>query len=352
MPAAGGQRQRSAAEVPACPGQVGVGAGVQQHRDDPKAASPGDRVVQAAEGVDVDAVLEEPAQAGGVLEVQLVEDQRLEAGLVEQVKERGVRLFAGVVEGVLIAGGTTLDEQPGEREIAAPFDGVAVGVGAGIQQQPRAGADVGGRTDRPSQHTSSGASPSTVVVAAVGSACRSVASAGVSARTSARSIPSSVLACTWWTSLGQLAKPYSRASSCWAWLRAMLRARLRVLACLRRYSSDGCGGRSGTANPCLPCPRARARSVGVLPAVCCRWDRPFPADRMRPAAHAKFYAPSHRARSCWSASSARSRSRWAISLRRHHRVARTWPGGTSRRAIISSWGCQGSSSTRAHQRLW
>jgi hypothetical protein len=122
-------------------------------------------VVQAAEAVDVDAMLEEPAQAGGVLEVQLVEDQRLEAGLIEQVEEPAVRLFAGMVEGVLVAGGTTLDEQPGQREIAmfnrveqrrppalaAPFDGVAVRVGAGIQQQPCAGADVGWRTDRPSQ---------------------------------------------------------------------------------------------------------------------------------------------------------------------------------------------------------
>jgi hypothetical protein len=122
-------------------------------------------VVQAADGVDVDAMVKKPLQAGGVLEVQLVEDQRFVAGLVEQVKERGVRLLAGVVEGVLVAGGTTLDEQPGEREVAAfdrveqrrhpalaaPLDGVAVGVGARIQQQPCAVADVGWWADRPSQ---------------------------------------------------------------------------------------------------------------------------------------------------------------------------------------------------------
>jgi hypothetical protein len=122
-------------------------------------------VVQAAEGVDVDAMVEEPLQAGSVLEVQLVEDQRLVAELVEQLKECRLRLLAGVVEGVLVAGGATLDEQPGEREIAAfdrveqrrpptlaaPLDGVAVGVGAGIQQQPCAVADVGRWADRPSQ---------------------------------------------------------------------------------------------------------------------------------------------------------------------------------------------------------
>jgi hypothetical protein len=170
VPAAGGQRERPAAEIPARRGQVGVGAGVQQHRDDPKAAPPGDRVVQAAEGVDVDAMVQEPAQAGGVLEVQLVEDQRSEAGPVEQVKERGVRLLAGVVGGVLVSCGATLDEQPGEREVAtfdgveqrrppalaAPLDGVAVGVGAGIQQQPCAG----GR--RPAGRSTVAATPAAV----------------------------------------------------------------------------------------------------------------------------------------------------------------------------------------------
>jgi hypothetical protein len=149
-----------------------VGAGVQQHRDDPKATSSGDRVVQAAEGVDVDAMLEEPAQAGGVLEVQLAEDQRFEAGLVEQVKERGVRLFAGVIEGVLVLGGTTLDSSLAQVRTSA-----------------------GGPIDRRS-NTSSGASPSTVTVAAVGSACRSLASARLSASTSARSMPSRLLDCT------------------------------------------------------------------------------------------------------------------------------------------------------------
>ncbi len=107
-------------------------------------------------GVDVDATVQEPAQAGRVLEVQLVEDHPVEAGLVEQVEEGGVRPLAGVVDRVLVLGGATLDEQPGEREIAtfdrveqrrppalaAPLDGVAVGVGAGVQQQPRAATDI------------------------------------------------------------------------------------------------------------------------------------------------------------------------------------------------------------------
>jgi len=165
MPAACGQRQRPAADVPAPPGQVGVGAGVQQHRDDLQATSAGDRVVQAAVGVDVDATVEEPPQARGVLEVELVEDHLVEAGLVEQIEHRGVRLLAGVIEGVLVACGTTLGEQLDQRGIAmldrveqrrpaalaGPLDGVAVGVGTRIQQQLGAAAHVGRRAGRPSQ---------------------------------------------------------------------------------------------------------------------------------------------------------------------------------------------------------
>jgi hypothetical protein len=103
-------------------------------------------------------------------------------------------------------------------------------------------------------------------------------------------------------------------------------------------------------------PICRVRVLGRGPSACClrsccRWDLPFPAD-CAPGDARKFYPPSHLARSCRSASNASCSSRWAISLRRHHRVSRTWSGGTSRLPIISSWGCQGSSSTRAHQRLW
>jgi hypothetical protein len=122
-------------------------------------------VVQATVGVDVNAAVEEPPQPGGVLEVQLVHDQPVEAGLVEQVQERGVRLLAGVVKRVLVLGGTALDKQPDKRKIAAldggeqrglaPFSarlyGVAVRVGTRIQQHPCALAHLDGRADRPPQ---------------------------------------------------------------------------------------------------------------------------------------------------------------------------------------------------------
>src|SRR4029450_3048184 len=54
------------------------------------------------------------------------------------------------------------------------------------------------------------------------------------------------------------------ASSCCARLKAMPRSRFRILACLRRYFSDGRGGSSGAANPrSAPCPGARAGPSAV-----------------------------------------------------------------------------------------
>ena len=76
-------------------------------------------MVQAAVDVDVNAAVEELAQPGGVLEVQLVDDKPFEAWLVEQVEERGVRLLARMVERVLVRGGATLDKHPGKREVTA-----------------------------------------------------------------------------------------------------------------------------------------------------------------------------------------------------------------------------------------
>jgi hypothetical protein len=151
------------------------------------------------------------------------------------------------------------------------------------------------------------------------------------------------------------------ASSCCARLKAMPRSRFA--------SWPACAGTSA-----MGAVVARARRTPVCPVSGCSGGvrrlpacgpaaggiLPSPADWLRPAAHGDPAAPScssrprwaHLARSWRSASNASCRSRWAISLRCHHRVSRTWPGGTSRRAIISSWGCQGSRSTRAHQRLW
>jgi hypothetical protein len=165
VPAAGGERERAAPDVPAIPRLVRVGAGVEQHREDGQSAAARDRVVQAAVGVDVDAVVEEPLQPGGVFEVELVVDEVLVPGRVEEVQEGGVALFAGVVEGVIVALGAALDQQLGELEVAAldgvverrhlslpaPLDGVAVRVGTRVQQQPRALAHVrrcaGGATE-------------------------------------------------------------------------------------------------------------------------------------------------------------------------------------------------------------
>jgi hypothetical protein len=59
-------------------------------------------VVQAAVRVHVHSAIQEPLQAGGVFEVQLVIDQRFESRPVQQVEERGVSLFARVIEGVLV----------------------------------------------------------------------------------------------------------------------------------------------------------------------------------------------------------------------------------------------------------
>jgi hypothetical protein len=119
-------------------------------------------VVQATVDVDVDAPVEEPPQAVHVLEVELVEDQPLEARLVEQVEEPDVRALAGVIGRVLVPGRATLDKELDEREVAALdsgeqgrhatlaalLGGVAVGVGAGVQQQLGAAADVGRRAGR------------------------------------------------------------------------------------------------------------------------------------------------------------------------------------------------------------
>jgi hypothetical protein len=147
--------------------------------------------------------------------------------------------------------------------------------------------------------------------------------------------------------------------------RAALRSRrcrarvFRILACLRSYFSNGRGGSSGATNRCLPVSGCSGGSVGCLPAVLLPVGY-SPRGLAAPSAHRDPAAPScssrprwaHLARSWRSASNASCRSRWAISLCCHHRVSSTWPGGTSRRAVISSWGCQVSRSTRAHQRLW
>jgi hypothetical protein len=118
-------------------------------------------MVQAAVRIDVHPALEEPAKSGGVLEVELVEDHALEARHEEQVELLGAGALAGVVERVLVLGGTALDEQAGDVEVApldcaeqsghpalaAPLDGVAVRIGSGVKEQlgatahPRRGAD-------------------------------------------------------------------------------------------------------------------------------------------------------------------------------------------------------------------
>ncbi len=166
MAATRGQRERTAAHVPPVPREVDVRAGIEQQRDDREAAAATDRVVQATVRVDIDAAGEEPGQAGGVLEVELVVDHALEAGRVEHVEQRGVRLLAGVVERVLVRARIALEQQPDEREVAAfhrveqrghaalavPLDRVTVRVGAGVEEQPHAVADVGGGTGRAAQH--------------------------------------------------------------------------------------------------------------------------------------------------------------------------------------------------------
>ena len=218
MAATRGQRERSPAHVPAVPREVDVRAGIEQQRDDRQAAAAADRVVQAAVRVDIDAAGEEPGQAGGVLEVELVVDHALEAGRVEHVEQRGVRLLAGVVEGVLVPRRAALEQQPDEREVAAfhrveqrghaalavPLDRVTVRVGAASRSSrtpPRTSA--GEPVERRSR-TSNGASAPTAEVAAVGSASRWLKSATGSASMSARSTPCSPLACAWRSSLGRL----------------------------------------------------------------------------------------------------------------------------------------------------
>jgi hypothetical protein len=167
-------------------------------------------VVQATVDVDVDAPVEEPPQAVRVLEVQLVEDQPLEARLVEQVEEPGVRALAGVIERVLVPGRATLDKELDEREVAALDSGeqgrhatwpphsvvwlsgsAPASSSSWAQRRTSAGAPVDCRSK-----TSNGASPSTSVVAIAGSAPTRPASAEGSATAKARSMPSRVLACT------------------------------------------------------------------------------------------------------------------------------------------------------------
>src|SRR5262249_60591120 len=70
--ASGREGERPTADVPSFPGQVGVGTGVEQHGEDGQPSAAGDGVVQAAFGVDIDTLVEEPLEAGGVLEVELV----------------------------------------------------------------------------------------------------------------------------------------------------------------------------------------------------------------------------------------------------------------------------------------
>ena len=175
MPAPGGQRERAAVGTVAdADREVHVGAGVEQQLQDPRAPAATDRPVQAALGVDVHAVRQEPAQPGGVLEVELVPDQALEAGNVQGVEEAEVRLLAGVVEGVLVGGGAVVEQQPEQDRVAA-FDGVEEGglpplaarldrvrvrVGAGVEQQARALPQVGGAPDAaPQQRQQRGQTP-------------------------------------------------------------------------------------------------------------------------------------------------------------------------------------------------
>jgi hypothetical protein len=82
VPAACGQRERAAADVPPVPRQVDIGPGFDQGGQDGDATTAADRVVQAAVDVDVYAVVEEPAQPGEVFEVELVVNQILESRTV------------------------------------------------------------------------------------------------------------------------------------------------------------------------------------------------------------------------------------------------------------------------------
>jgi hypothetical protein len=95
--AAGGQGERAAANIPPIPRQIDIGAGVDQGGENWDVTTSADRVVQAAVGVDVYTVVEEPAQPDEVFEVELVVDQILKSRPVQRVQQRGVGLLAGVV---------------------------------------------------------------------------------------------------------------------------------------------------------------------------------------------------------------------------------------------------------------
>jgi hypothetical protein len=69
-------------------------------------------VVQAAVSIDVHTVIEEPAQPDEVFEIELVIHQILESRPVQRVEQHRVRLFASVIEGVLVAGGASVEQQP------------------------------------------------------------------------------------------------------------------------------------------------------------------------------------------------------------------------------------------------
>lgn len=156
MAAACRERERTPPSVPAIPSKAHLSTGVEQHRDDRQATPAADRMAQAPVSVDVDAAVKEPAQAGHILEVQLVVDDVLKAELVEKVQKRGARLLARAIKRILIARGSALQQQTGELEVvafdgieqhghptlAAPLDRMAVRVSARVKQQPRTAANV------------------------------------------------------------------------------------------------------------------------------------------------------------------------------------------------------------------
>jgi hypothetical protein len=111
------------------------------------------------------------------------------------------------------------------------------------------------------------------------------------------------------TSFGQEANPYSRATSCCAWLSGIPRSRRRAFASLRRRSKDGRSGRTDMANLQLPVsapagqgssPTLAVSSGGIVPAPRtgrarqheddCRSGRSPPLSRNRAARHQRFGA--------------------------------------------------------------
>ena len=122
-------------------------------------------------------------------------------------------------------------------------------------------------------------------------------------------MPCSRVACTWWTSLGQLSNPYSRAMSCCARLSPMLRSRRRFLACLRRYSKRCTERKVRHGEPLSARVRVAGRGSSTAGAIRGRWDGPFPADWARPATHPACY-PSQ----AWPSRVAQTRPR-AVGLR-------------------------------------